>query len=278
MGNNVKESVKKHYGDIAKSVNGKSQKASCCGPSCCSSSCCGDVGITSNLYNIEYLKGLPEDAVNASLGCANPISFADLKEGETVLDLGSGGGIDVFIASKYVGLKGKVYGLDMTDEMLKLANRNKEKMGIENVEFIKGYIENIPLEDSTINAIISNCVINLSEDKGKVMQEAYRVLKSNGRIAIADIVMLKDVPEAVRKSVEMWVGCVAGALNINEYRSILEKAGFKNIEIKPVNVYSKDIIEGVVGLEELQRLTRGIEIDLIDGAFAGSQITACKGE
>jgi SAM-dependent methyltransferase len=225
---------------------------------------------------MEYLKGLPAEAVNASLGCANPLSFAGLKTGEKVLDLGSGGGIDVFIASKYVGLEGYVYGLDMTDEMLKLANKNKNKMGITNVEFIKGEIEDIPLPEDTIDVILSNCVINLCESKEKAMSEAYRVLKQGGRLAIADIVVLKDVPDDVRKNAEMWVGCIAGALKISEYQSILEKVGFKNVEIKPVNVYSKEVIESIREGKNMKDTGLDIDTALLDGAFAGAYIKAVK--
>lgn len=271
MSEGVKEKVKEYYGSIAKKVN-SSSKSSCCS----GSSCCGDISDNSMIYNPEYLQGLPAEAVNASLGCANPLLIADLKIGEKVLDLGSGGGIDVFIASKYVGQSGKVYGLDMTDEMLSLANKNKDKMGITNAEFIKGYIEDMPLQNEAVDVILSNCVINLCESKEKALREAYRVLKTGGRLAIADIVVLKDIPQDVKKSVEMWVGCIAGALPINEYENILAKVGFKNIEIKPVNVYTKDVIESVKESKNVQDIDLSIDISLLDGAFAGAYIKAVK--
>lgn len=271
MDRDFKRKVKTYYGNIAKKVD-KSTKCSCG----CGTSCCGDVTNNSKLYSSEYIEDLPQEAVNASLGCANPITFAALKEGETALDLGSGGGIDAFIASKYVGKNGKVYGLDMTDEMLALANKNKAKMGIENVEFIKGYIEEIPMKDNTVDVILSNCVINLCEDKEKALGEAYRVLKPGGRLAIADVVMLKDVPEDIKQSVEMWVGCIAGALQIKEYVEVLKKVGFRDIEIEPVNIYTKEIIESIVNEKKLRDLYDKIDKDMIDGAFAGAYVKAVK--
>lgn len=270
----MSEDVKEYYGGIAKKVDSNSKNSCCSGTSCCSSSCCGDSSENSNIYNPEYLKGLPVEAVNASLGCANPLSIANLKTGETVLDLGSGGGIDVFIASKYVGQSGKVYGLDMTDEMLSLANKNKKKMGIANVEFIKGYIEDMPLKDEEVDVILSNCVINLSESKEKALSEAYRVLKIGGRLAIADIVVLKDLPEDIKKNVEMWIGCIAGVLHVAEYKSILEKVGFKDIEIQPENVYTKENIESIKGNKSIPEIDRNIS--LLDGAFASAYIKAVK--
>ena len=276
MDNDVKEKVKQYYGNIASRVSSSSKSSCCSGTSCCSSSCCGDVSDNSINYSPEYIQGLPVEAVNASLGCANPLSIANLKTGEKVLDLGSGGGIDVFIASKYVGQEGYVYGLDMTDEMLSLANKNKAKMGIKNVEFIKGYIENIPLNNEEVDVILSNCVINLCESKEKALSEAYRVLKTGGRLAIADIVVLKDIPEDVRKSAEMWVGCIAGAMPVKEYENILSKVGFKKIEIKPVNVYTRDIIEGLMRSKNIKDTDLNIDISLLDGAFAGAYIKAIK--
>ncbi|WP_227763361.1 arsenite methyltransferase [Zhaonella formicivorans] len=267
----VKEKVKDFYGRIASIVSADS-KGSCC----CGSSCCDGITKTTEFYSAENLHELPVTAINASLGCSNPLSFAELKEGEIVLDLGCGGGIDVFLASKYVGDSGKVYGLDMTDEMLKLANDNKQKMGVQNVEFIKGYIEDIPLGDETVDVIMSNCVINLSEDKEKAMAEAYRVLKNGGRLAIADIVSLKEVPQEVRDMAEAWVGCIAGSLSVEEYTRILEKVGFQKVEIEPVNVYTKEVIEGLI--EEKKELlgSMGIDLDLVDRAFAGAHIKAWK--
>ena len=194
-------------------------------------------------------------------------------EGEIILDLGSGGGIDVLMASKYVGESGKIYGLDMTDEMLELANKNKEKMGVKNVEFIKGYIEDIPLEDETLDAIISNCVINLSDNKQKVYDEAYRVLKQGGRVAIADVVSLKPVSEHIKKQAQLWAGCISGAMPIPEYKKILEQAGFRDISIEPVHIYTKEIIDG---LSFDKNLITKDELEEMNGAFAGAHIKAWK--
>lgn len=272
MNYDVKEKVKEYYGGIAKTVNGKT-KSSCCG----GSSCCDSISDDSIIYQGENLKELPIEAINASLGCANPLLLAQLKEGETVLDLGSGGGIDVLLSTKYVGSKGKIYGLDMTDEMLELANKNKARMGVENVEFIKGYIEDIPLDDNIVDAVISNCVINLSEDKEKALSEAYRVLKEGGRLAVSDIIVLKDVPEDIKKAAEMWVGCIAGALSVEEYRTILEKVGFKNIEITPVHIYTKDVITDLLGEKKhLLKFDVTGMLESVDGAFAGAYIKAYK--
>lgn len=268
---NVKEKVKEYYGGIAKKVD-NSSKGSCCG----SASCCGS-SKESLLYKGQSLMDLPIEAVNASLGCGNPLVLAGLKEGETVLDLGSGGGIDVLLASKYVGSTGKVYGLDMTDEMLELSYKNKQRMGAGNVEFLKGYIEDIPLTDGVIDVIMSNCVINLSEDKPKAISEAYRVLKSGGRLAISDIVVMKEVPGEIRKKAELWAGCIAGALKVDEYKSILEQAGFKNIEVKPVHIYTRDVIEGLTGRKaDFLGDNEAKYLDLLDGAYAGAYIRATK--
>ncbi|GAB6085869.1 arsenite methyltransferase [Alkaliphilus crotonatoxidans] len=271
MENGMKEQVKAYYGSIAKNA-GKGKDNSCG----CGTDCYVDATEPSFLYDASFLEGLPEEAMEVSLGCANPMGMAAIKRGDTVLDLGSGGGIDVFIASKYVGEGGKVYGLDMTDEMLALANQNKEKMGVKNVEFIKGYIEAIPLPDCTVDIIISNCVINLCESKEKALQEAYRVLKEGGRLAIADVVVLKDIPEAVKKSAEMWVGCIAGALHIELYQNILKAVGFKDIEITPANIYSREVLEELARSKNLSDVYKGIDPDLLDGAFAGALIKACK--
>ncbi|MFL0245401.1 arsenite methyltransferase [Candidatus Clostridium stratigraminis] len=271
MENNIKDKVKAYYGGIARKVSNKS-KISCD----CGAACCGGINDNSNIYTRKYLEGLPEDAVNASLGCANPVALAAFKKGETVLDLGSGGGIDAFISSKYVGEEGKVYGLDMTDEMLKLANKNKEKMEVKNVEFIKGYIEDIPLESETIDVITSNCVINLCEDKEVALKEAYRVLKQGGRIAIADIIQLKEVPEDLRQNAEMWVGCISGALDIKVYEDILKKVGFKEVEITPVNIYTKEIIEDIAKQKNLGKVYSKIDAKKLDGAYAGAHVKAYK--
>ena len=238
-------------------------------------SCCDGISSSAIIYNGENLSDLPKEAVDASLGCANPLVFAQLKEGETVLDLGSGGGINVLMAAKHVGETGKVYGLDMTDEMLTLARSNQEKMGVKNVEFIKGFIENIPLKNEAVDVIISNCVINLSDDKPKAISEAYRVLKKSGRIAIADIINLKPVSADIKSKTDLWCGCIAGTLELQEYRSILEKSGFHDIEINPAHVYTKEVIEQLFG-NFLEYKASGVDMDKVDGAFAGAYIKAVK--
>src|SRR5215467_6026301 len=221
---NIQEAVKEKYGAAAKRVT--AGKTSCCGGGAELSGC---DPITRNLYNESEESALPADVVAASLGCGNPTALAELMPGEIVLDLGSGGGIDVLLSAKRVGPTGKAYGLDMTDEMLTLANDNKLKSGIENVEFLKGEIEHIPLPDASVDVVISNCVINLSADKDAVLREAFRVLKPGGRFAVSDVVTRGDVPDEIRKSVLLWVGCVAGAMEENEYRSKLKSAGFEQI-------------------------------------------------
>jgi arsenite methyltransferase len=210
--------------------------------SCCAGDCCGAAAdpITSDLYNSTQTKDLPTGAVQASLGCGNPTLLAQLDAGQVVLDLGSGGGIDVLLSAKRVGPTGKVYGLDMTDEMLALARENQRKGGLHNVEFLKGEIENIPLPDHTVDVIISNCVINLSGDKDRVFAEAFRVLKPGGRFAVSDVVVRGDVPAEVRRSIELWVGCIAGALERSEYVAKLARAGFEAISVEPTRVYDPD--------------------------------------
>ena|SRR5882672_781353 len=229
---NLQEVVKQKYAAAAKQVLaggtatcGGGAELSCCDP------------ITKNLYDASQTSPLPKEAVAASLGCGNPTALAQLQTGETVLDLGSGGGIDVLLSAKRVGPTGKAYGLDVTDEMLSLARENQKKAGVENVEFLKGAIENIPLPENSVDVIISNCVINLSGDKDRVLREAFRVLKPGGRLAISDVVVRSEVPADIRKSVELWVGCVAGALEEFEYRDKLFNAGFENIDIEPTRVY-----------------------------------------
>src|SRR5438874_6588757 len=229
----IKEVVKEKYGQAALRVtNGGS---SCCGATASSGLGCDP--ITTNLYDSSQAEQIPQEALLASLGCGNPTALAQLNSGEVVLDLGSGGGIDVLLSAKRVGPTGKAYGLDMTDEMLALANENKRKAGVENVEFLKGEIERIPLPDNSVDVIISNCVINLSADKDKVLREAFRVLKPGGRFAVSDVVVRGDVPEDVRKNVLLWVGCIAGALKDCEYVTKLTQAGFESIEIEPTRVY-----------------------------------------
>jgi 2-polyprenyl-3-methyl-5-hydroxy-6-metoxy-1,4-benzoquinol methylase len=228
----IKSVVKEKYGQAALRVH--SGGSSCCGAS--PSSCNADP-ITSNLYDAQQTGQIPEEALLASLGCGNPTALAQLNPGETVLDLGSGGGIDVLLSAKRVGSTGKAYGLDMTDEMLALANENKRKAGVTNVEFLKGEIENIPLPDNSVDVVISNCVINLSSDKGRVLREAFRVLKPGGRFAVSDVVTRGEILPEIRKSVLLWVGCVAGALDESDYRQKLESAGFENIGIEPTRTY-----------------------------------------
>jgi arsenite methyltransferase len=228
----IKEVVKQKYGEAALRV--KSGGSSCCGATP-ASNCCDP--ITANLYDASQVGQIPEEALLASLGCGNPTALAQLKPGETVLDLGSGGGIDVLLSARRVGPTGKAYGLDMTDEMLALANENKRKSGVENVEFLKGDIESIPLPDNSVDVIISNCVINLSADKDKVLREALRVLRPGGRFAVSDVVTRGEILPEIRQSVLAWVGCIAGALEENEYRSKLAAAGFEQIEVEPTRIY-----------------------------------------
>jgi arsenite methyltransferase len=230
----VKATVRERYGQAARQVADGS-KTSCCSTTCCGGSD-GDP-ISSNLYTEAETAVLPEKAVLASLGCGNPTALAELHPGEVVLDLGSGGGIDVLLSARRVGPGGKAYGLDMTDEMLSLARENQRKAGVNNVEFLRGEIEAIPLPDSSVDVIISNCVINLSTDKGRVLQEAFRVLKPGGRFAVSDVVIRGEVPSDVRRSMELWVGCVAGALAEQEYHQRLWEAGFEGIRIEPTRVY-----------------------------------------
>lgn len=229
----VKEIVKEKYGQAALRV--KTGGSSCCGATAATGLSCDP--ITSNLYNSAQTGALPEEAVLASLGCGNPTALAELNFGEVVLDLGSGGGIDVLLSAQRVGPTGKAYGLDMTDEMLVLANENKRKAGAANVEFLKGEIENIPLPDNSVDVIISNCVINLSADKDRVLREAFRVLKPGGRFAISDVVTRGAINDEIRRSVLLWVGCVAGALDESEYRAKLNAAGFGEITIEPTRIY-----------------------------------------
>ena len=265
----LKEVVKEKYGQAALRVN--SGGSSCCGASTALDGRCDP--ITSNLYNAAQTGELPEEAVLASLGCGNPTALAELKPGETVLDLGSGGGIDVLLSARRVGPKGKAYGLDMTDEMLALARENQRKAGIENVEFLKGEIESIPLPDNSVDVVISNCVINLSGDKGRVLREAFRVLKPGGRFAVSDVVTRGKVPEAVRQNMLLWVGCIAGALEDYQYFSKLAEAGFDGIDIEPTRVYS---------IEDARTFLsgQGINVDAmasaVEGRFMSAFIRAVK--
>ena len=229
---NIQEAVKEKYGAAARQV--AHGKTACCGGGAELSGC---DPITRNLYDESEKSALPADAVAASLGCGNPTALAKLQPGEIVLDLGSGGGIDVLLSAKRVGPTGKAYGLDMTDDMLALARENQKKAGVQNVEFLKGTIENIPLPDNSVDVIISNCVINLSGDKDRVLREAFRVLKPGGRLAVSDVVIRGEVPAQVRKSMELWVGCIAGALQEGEYRQKLRAAGFESVDVEPTRIY-----------------------------------------
>ncbi len=266
---NIKETVKEKYGQAALRVG--TGGSSCCG-SAPSSQCCVDP-ITSSLYEAGETSFLPQEALLASLGCGNPTALAKLNPGEVVLDLGSGGGIDVLLSARRVGPTGKAYGLDMTDEMLALARENQKKAGVTNVEFLKGEIENIPLPDNSVDVIISNCVINLSADKDRVLREALRVLKPGGRFAVSDVVVRGDVPAEIQRSMELWVGCIAGALRDSEYVDKLAKAGFEGIDIEPTRVYH---------IEDARQFlnTAGIDVDavapLVDGKFMSAFIRAVK--
>jgi arsenite methyltransferase len=229
----IREQVKEKYGSAARAVAQSDSMQACCDPGL---RCCDP--ITTNLYSAEQTGLIPEKAAQASLGCGNPTALIDLRPGETVLDLGSGGGIDVLLSAKRVGPTGKAYGLDMTDDMLALARENQKQAGITNVEFLKGEIENIPLSDHSVDVIISNCVINLSADKDRVLREAFRVLKPAGRFAVSDVVVRGSVPEAVRKSMLLWVGCIAGALEESDYIAKLTGAGFEDVTVEPTRVYN----------------------------------------
>jgi SAM-dependent methyltransferase len=232
-GENVRDAVKEKYAQAALRVNRGG--SSCCGAAPAAGSCADP--ITSNLYDAAQAGQIPQEAMLASLGCGNPTALAKLAPGEIVLDLGSGGGIDVLLSAQRVGPSGKAYGLDMTDEMLALANENKRKAGIENVEFVKGEIEHIPLPDNSVDVVISNCVINLSADKTRVLQEAFRVLKPGGRFAVSDVITRGEILPEIRKSVLLWVGCIAGALDESDYRVKLAGAGFEQIDVEPTRVY-----------------------------------------
>jgi arsenite methyltransferase len=234
----LKDEIKSKYGEAARQISSVGS-SSCCAPSCCGGdekSASTDV-VTSNLYEQAQKSELPAEAVLASLGCGNPTALAQLNPGEVVLDLGSGGGIDVLLSARRVGAAGKAYGLDMTDDMLALARENQRKSGLSNVEFLKGEIEHIPLPDASVDVVISNCVINLSADKDQVLAEAFRVLRPGGKFAVSDIVVRGDVPPDLRRNIELWIGCVAGALEESEYRQKLANAGFEAIDLEPTRIY-----------------------------------------
>lgn len=265
----LKEVVKEKYGQAALRVS--TGGSSCCGAGAALDGCCDP--ITSNLYDAAQTGVLPEEAVLASLGCGNPTALAQLNPGETVLDLGSGGGIDVLLSARRVGNAGKAYGLDMTDEMLALARENQRKAGVENVEFLKGEIEHIPLPDNSVDVIISNCVINLSGDKDQVLREAFRVLKPGGRFAVSDVVVRGHVPDDVRQNMLLWVGCIAGALEEYQYVAKLAKAGFDGIEIEPTRIYN---------IEDARTFLSGQGVDVdtlapqVEGKFMSAFIRATK--
>jgi arsenite methyltransferase len=266
---NIKEAVKEKYGEAALRVN--TGGSACCGATAASN--CGPDPITSNLYDASQSGEIPAEALLASLGCGNPTALAKLAPGEVVLDLGSGGGIDVLLSAKRVGPTGKAYGLDMTDEMLALANENKRRSGITNVEFLKGEIESIPLPDNSVDVVISNCVINLSADKGKVLREAFRVLKPGGRFAVSDVVTRGEILPEIRKNVLLWVGCIAGALDEAEYRNKLTTAGFEQVDVEPTRTYRvEDAREFLTG--------QGLDVEAlapqVDGKFLSAFIRAVK--
>jgi len=264
----IKEIVKEKYGQAALRVG--TGGSSCCGGAP-ATSCCDP--ITSNLYESSQAEQIPKEALQASLGCGNPTALAKLNPGETVLDLGSGGGIDVLLSARRVGPTGKAYGLDMTDEMLALANETKRKAGIENVEFLKGEIEHIPLPDNSVDVVISNCVINLSSDKDRVLREAFRVLKPGGRFAVSDVVTRGEILPEIRKSVLLWVGCVAGALDETDYRDKLASAGFEQIDLEPTRIYR---------VEDAREFLSGQNMDVdamapqVDGRFFSAFVRAVK--
>jgi ubiquinone/menaquinone biosynthesis C-methylase UbiE len=264
----IKDVVKEKYGQAALRV--ANAASSCCGATS-STGCCDP--ITSNLYDLSQAQQIPEEALLASLGCGNPTSLAQLNAGETVLDLGSGGGIDVLLSAQRVGPTGKAYGLDMTDEMLALANQNKRKAGVENVEFLKGEIEDIPLPDNSVDVIISNCVINLSADKDQVLRDAFRVLKPGGRLAVSDVVTRGTIPDEVRQNVLLWVGCVAGALEKSEYRAKLASAGFEKIEIESTRVYR---VEDAREFLSAQNIDVDAIAPLVDGKIMSAFVRAVK--
>lgn len=269
----LKDEIKTRYGQAALQAQ-KQERRSCCGTGTVLQA--GQLDpITGNLYSDREAATLPQDAVAASLGCGNPTALAQIAPGDTVLDLGSGGGIDVLLSARRVGPTGKVYGLDMTDEMLALARANQAKAGVTNVEFLKGDIEHIPLPDNSVDLIISNCVINLSPDKDLVLAEAFRVLKPGGRLAVSDIVVRGEIPQAVRRNIELWAGCVAGALEEKEYLAKLERAGFEQVSIEPTRVYTA---------ADARELFEGTDLDLnaiaplVDGKFLSGFVRATKPE
>jgi SAM-dependent methyltransferase len=272
-GQTMRETVREKYGEAARRVL-EGGEAACCGPTCCGGKADQTSDpISANLYSPAETTALPEGAVLASLGCGNPTALAELREGDTVLDLGSGGGIDVLLSARRVGPGGKAYGLDMTDDMLRLARENQRQAGVANAEFLKGEIERIPLPDRSVDVVISNCVINLSADKRTVLAEAFRVLKPGGRFAVSDVVRQGEVPGPVRRSMELWIGCIAGALEVEEFKTLLRDTGFVDVSIEPTRIYraedARAFLEGA-----------GIQDDLlvrsVDGCFMGAFVRARK--
>ena len=273
-GEQLREAVRERYGRTALQVTGTGTSASCCGSDCCGGQ--GDSGVvTSDLYSSAELGALPITAALASLGCGNPTALAELKPGEKVLDLGSGGGIDVLLSARRVGSAGFAYGLDMTDEMLELAERNRKESGVENVRFLKGVIEDIPLEANAVDVVISNCVINLSADKGQVLREGYRVLVPGGRFAVSDIVFQGHIPPAIRVDLEAWAGCIAGALEEETYRNLLQEAGFTDSEVEVTRRYSLDDISESGARASLAALSQSERAE-VDGKFVSAFIRARK--
>ena len=273
-GEQLREAVRERYGRTALQVTGTSTSASCCGTDCCGGQGSSDI-VTSDLYSSAELSALPVTAALASLGCGNPTALAELKPGEKVLDLGSGGGIDVLLSARRVGPTGFAYGLDMTDEMLELAERNRKESGVENVRFLKGVIEDIPLQASSVDVVISNCVINLSADKAQVLREAYRVLVPDGRFAVSDIVFQGQTPPAIRADLEAWAGCIAGALEEETYRHLLQEAGFTAIEVEVTRRYSLEDIAESGARASLAALSESDRAGL-DGKFVSAFIRARK--
>ena len=263
MSTTIRNEVKTKYGEVARRV-ASGEAAACCAPSCCGTE---TDPITRDLYDASETSLLPDAAVKASLGCGNPTALAELKPGETVLDLGSGGGIDVLLSARRVGPTGRAYGLDMTDDMLALAHENQQRAGLTNVEFLKGEIESIPLPDCSVDVIISNCVINLSADKDRVLREAFRVLKPGGRFAVSDVVVRGEVPEEVRRSMLLWVGCIAGALRDEDYIAKLKQAGFERIDIEPTRVYNIEDARAFLNAE-------GVDVNSISSQVEGKFISA----
>ncbi len=266
----IKEAVRERYARAAQQVASGKPAASCCGSSCCDAA---TDPITSNLYEAVQTDSLPEEAVLASLGCGNPTALADLRPGEIVLDLGSGGGIDVLVSARRVGPTGRVFGLDMTDEMLALARENQRKSGLENVEFMKGEIENIPLPDNSVDVVVSNCVINLAADKERVLREAFRVLRPGGRFAVSDVVVRGQVPAEVRRSMELWVGCIAGALDETEYSDKLARSGFEQVSIERTRIYQVKDARSFLSAQ-------GVDVEKmaseVDGKFMSAFVRAVK--